>query len=41
MRCVLGPWRWMLIVYRYRDDADIVEILAVHDSRMSTAAARR
>jgi hypothetical protein len=37
-RFVLGPWRWMLIVYAYDHEADIVAITTIQDSRTSTAA---
>jgi plasmid stabilization system protein ParE len=36
-RFVLGPWRWMLIVYAYNRDADVVAVVAVQDGRSSTA----
>ena len=37
-RFVLGPWRWMLIVYEYDQDADRVVVLTIQDSRSSSAA---
>jgi hypothetical protein len=37
-RFVLGPWRWMLIVYAYDDEADLVAITTIQDGRTSTAA---
>ena len=37
-RFVLGPWRWMLIVYAYDDDADLVAVVTIQDGRTSTAA---
>jgi plasmid stabilization system protein ParE len=37
-RFVLGPWRWMLIVYEYDEDADRVVVLTIQDSRSSSAA---
>lgn len=36
-RFVLGPWRWMLIVYAYDDEADLVAIVTIQDGRTSTA----
>jgi ParE toxin of type II toxin-antitoxin system, parDE len=36
-RFVLGPWRWMLIVYAYDRDSDIVAIVTIQDARSSTA----
>ena len=32
-RFVLGPWRWMLIVYRSDDQLDRVAIVTVRDAR--------
>jgi plasmid stabilization system protein ParE len=36
LRFILGPWRWMAVVYEH--DADVANILAVEDARPSTAA---
>ncbi len=36
-RFVLGPWRWMLIVYAYDDAADLVGVVTIQDGRTSTA----
>ena len=36
-RFLLGPWRWMIIVYRYDLERDLVSILAIVDGRMSTS----
>jgi len=33
LRYVLGPWRWMIIVYRYYQDADEIRIISVQDAR--------
>ena len=38
MRVILGPWRWMLIIYSYEEPADVVLIVAIQDARSSTAA---
>lgn len=38
LRFVLGPWRWLVVVYEYDDDADAVNILAIEDARSSNAA---
>jgi plasmid stabilization system protein ParE len=38
MRFILGPWRWMLIVYAYEEAADIVFVVTIQDARSSTAA---
>src|SRR6202035_3037350 len=37
-RFVLGPWRWMLVVYVYFEDDDRVVIVTVQDARSSRAA---
>jgi plasmid stabilization system protein ParE len=33
LRFVLGPWRWMLILYEYLEDDDRVVILTFQDAR--------
>ena len=37
-RFVLGPWRWMLIVYVHLEDEDRVVIVTIQDARSSRAA---
>jgi plasmid stabilization system protein ParE len=37
-RFVLGPWRWMLVVYVYDESRDRVAIVTVQDARSSRAA---
>jgi plasmid stabilization system protein ParE len=37
-RFVLGPWRWMLLVYEYDEDVDRVAVLTIQDARSSPAA---
>ncbi|OFW55022.1 MAG: hypothetical protein A2146_00410 [Actinobacteria bacterium RBG_16_67_10] len=32
-RYVLGPWRWMVIVYEYLEDQDLVAVVTVQDAR--------
>lgn len=32
-RFVLGPWRWMLLVYRVEEASDLMIILAIVDGR--------
>lgn len=36
-RFLLGPWRWMLVVYRFYPERDLVAILAIVDGRTSTS----
>jgi hypothetical protein len=38
MRFVLGPWRWMLIVYSFEESSNLVLVLTVQDARSSAAA---
>ena len=40
-RFVLGPWPWMILIYLYRPDEEVVYAVAVHDARSSTAATGR
>jgi hypothetical protein len=35
---VLGPWRWMLLVYVYLESEDRVVVVTIQDARSSTAA---
>ena len=37
-RFVLGPWRWMLLVYSYGRSTDRVVVLTVQDARSSRVA---
>jgi plasmid stabilization system protein ParE len=38
LRFVLGPWRWMLLVYEYLEAEDRVVVLTIQDARPSSAA---
>lgn len=38
MHFLLGPWRWMLIVHEYDEDADRVVVVTIQDARSSSAA---
>jgi len=37
-RFLLGPWRWMVIVYEILDDGERVVVVTVQDGRSSSAA---
>lgn len=37
-RVILGPWRWMLLVYRIDTTGDRVVVVTVQDARSSSAA---
>ena len=34
-RFLLGPWRWMIIIYGFYPERDLVAILAIVDARSS------
>lgn len=38
LRFLLGPWRWMIVVYAYDEAEDVVRVVSIHDARSSTAA---
>lgn len=37
-RFVLGPWQWMILLYRYEEGRDSVYIVAMHDGRSARPA---
>jgi plasmid stabilization system protein ParE len=37
LRFIVGPWRWLVIVYAYEESADRVLVVAVQDARSSSA----
>ena len=37
-RFVLGPWRWMLVVYEFDESLDRVGIVTIQDARSAGAA---
>lgn len=37
-RVLLGPWRWMLLVYRVDQARDRVVVVTIQDARASSAA---
>ena len=37
-RSILGPWNWMLIVYAYDEDADLIAVATLHDARRKRTA---
>lgn len=37
MRFILGPWRWLLLVYLHDEQHDLVSVLSIHDARSSAA----
>lgn len=36
-RFLLGPWRWMLIVYTYDEEGDRVVVVTIQDARADDA----
>lgn len=38
MRFLLGPWRWMILVYTLDEPSDRVVVVSVQDARSSRAA---
>lgn len=38
LRFILGPWRWMIVVYDYDEAADRVAIVTIQDGRSARAA---
>lgn len=37
-RYLVGPWPWLIIVYSYNEQTDLVSVLSIQDARSSTAA---
>jgi hypothetical protein len=40
-RFILGPWRWMLILYAFDEDHDVVSVVGIHDGRAFQAPTSR
>ncbi len=40
-RFVLGPWRWMILVYRHFPEEDRVVVVTVQDARSTAAVTNR
>lgn len=38
LRFLLGPWRWLLLVYRYDESEDRLVVVTIQDARSSRAA---
>ena len=38
LRFVLGPWRWMLVIYHFDEPADRCVVVTIQDARASHAA---
>lgn len=35
-RFILGPWRWMIVVYWYDESADQLAVVTIRDARSAT-----
>jgi hypothetical protein len=38
IRFVLGPWPWMVLLYRFDEPSDRIFLIAMHDARSATSA---
>lgn len=38
LRFILGPWRWLILVYVHLETEDRVVVVTIQDARSSTAA---
>jgi hypothetical protein len=38
-RLLLGPWRWLLVLYVYDEQQDVVLVATIQDARSSSSAA--
>ena len=41
LRFLLGPWRWLILVYVYLEDEDRVVVITIQDGRASTSPTAR
>ena len=37
-RFVVGPWSWVILLYRYEESSDQVYVVAMHDARSAASA---
>ncbi len=37
LRFIIGPWRWLLLVYTYDEQRDVISVVSIEDARSSTA----
>jgi plasmid stabilization system protein ParE len=38
LRFILGPWRWMLVIYQYDEATEIIAVVTIQDARSARAA---
>ena len=41
LRFILGPWRWMLVIYHYDESNDRCVVVTIQDARSPSAASMR
>ena len=39
-RFILGPWRWLIVLYKYDEETETLMIASFQDGRSSSAATR-
>jgi hypothetical protein len=37
LRFIIGPWRWLLLVYTHDEQRDVISVVSIEDARSSTA----
>lgn len=37
VRVLVGPWDWLLVIYEWFSDAELVVIVGIHDARAADA----
>lgn len=37
-RFVIGPWSWMIMLYRYEESTNRLDVVAMHDGRSAASA---
>lgn len=37
-RFVIGPWSWMILLYRYEESSDRANVVAMYDARSAASA---
>ncbi len=38
-RFILGPWRWLVLLYTYDQQRDLIVVVSIQDARSSSAVA--
>jgi hypothetical protein len=37
LRFILGPWRWLVLVYEHDEEHDVVSVVTIQDARSSAS----